>query len=163
LLARSGNQTGGELLDLEESTTAANVQWKAVNCLYTGWETLLKSAKGNLSSSELARWREQWQQPAGESVAPQTWPAAALTDVGEYLQSVQEKQRLGPRVVLRLSGKGEVRCSPIHVKDTNLVLYVEPPQDEADRLVLVPKGGADQDAFLEVEGGSCDLIGVAIS
>jgi len=45
------------------------------------------------------------------------------------------------------------------MKGSSLVLYFEPPEDNRERLVLVPRNAADREALIEVEGGSCDIVG----
>jgi hypothetical protein len=79
-------------------------------------------------------------------------------DLGAYLQSVQQTRRLAPRVVLHLAGSGERFTTPIRVKGSSLVLYFEPPAAKAEPLSLAPAGPGAQEALLEVEQGSLDVI-----
>lgn len=75
LLARFGNQDGGEMIELQDEATAAAMQWKAINCLYTGWQVLLKYAGGKIGPENLAAWNELWHTTEGEKVLGGTWPA----------------------------------------------------------------------------------------
>jgi hypothetical protein len=99
-----------------------------------------------------------------------TFTGASLTltanlDLGDYLQKVQRMQRLGPRVVLHLSGSGSVKTSPVRVEGTTLVLYFQPPKEKAAPLVLTPANGtAGKDgALIEVENGSLEIDGGAFA
>ena len=49
-------------------------------------------------------------------------------DLGTYLRNLQQKKLLAPRVVLQLSGVGEHRITPLHLKDCMLVLYADAPR-----------------------------------
>jgi serine/threonine protein kinase len=84
-------------------------------------------------------------------------------DLGAHLLQVQKAQKLGPRVVLRLTGKGERPTSPLRVKGSSLVLYFTPPEKEEDAplaLSLANAGGvSDPAALVEVDGGSLEIIG----
>jgi serine/threonine-protein kinase len=82
-------------------------------------------------------------------------------ELGAYLQSIQRRRQLGPRVVLHLHGTGEKPITPVRVKGTHLVLYFGPPAEDAAPLVLTPSGltPVGQDALIEVDGGNLDVIG----
>jgi eukaryotic-like serine/threonine-protein kinase len=82
----------------------------------------------------------------------------AVEDLGAYLAQVQRRWKLGPRVVLRLAGKGERMTSPIRVKGSTLVLYFEPPERGEERLALKGGKGPRADALVEVEGGNLEVI-----
>ncbi len=86
------------------------------------------------------------------------------TDLGKFLQEVQETKKLGPRVVLHLAGAGKRPTSPVRVKGCDLVLYFEPPPRLDARLVLTPfdAGAGRTEALIEVEDGSLEMIGGAI-
>lgn len=83
-------------------------------------------------------------------------------DVGVFLEARQKTMKLGPRVVLNLSGKGEKTSSPIRVVGTTLVLHFEEPTEpDGQRLALkmtVGSGGA----AIDVDKGGLDIIGGAI-
>src|SRR5262249_43180304 len=55
-----------------------------------------------------------------------------VTDLGAYLADIQKKQKLGPKVVLQLAGKGEHTTGPIRVEGSSLVLHFEPPARDED-------------------------------
>jgi|GEM_PF-1085860 len=242
LLGHCGN-AGGDLLDLQQGVGTAGMQWRAVNCLYSGWSTLLRQDSGGILQNQLEIWRKLWNNDEGEKVALETWPAVVPPDpcetpaaafrvvgthasfadstgahtlgcdvgllppardnwlaityektiapalelpttdqaptipepgdgryhgeqldltninLGDYLRDLEKRRSFGPRVVLRLRGRGEVRTCPIHVKGSSLVLYFEPPEEGKERPVLVPKNVAGREALIDVEGGSCELVG----
>jgi hypothetical protein len=85
-------------------------------------------------------------------------------DLGAYLKGVLQSRKLGSKVVLVLAGGGERKCSPIRWKGADLVLYVEPPPDGTPPLSLVPQDPDPKShpAWIEVEEGNLDLIGVDI-
>jgi hypothetical protein len=86
------------------------------------------------------------------------------TDLGAFLEEVQKKQPLGPRVVLRLAGNGEHRTRPVRVKGSTLVLHFEPADRDGPPPVLLPHDTvrADGEALIEVDGGSLELVGAGI-
>jgi serine/threonine-protein kinase len=243
ILARHGGQPGGEMVDLQEGFPPSALKWRAVNCLYTGWPTLLKWQGGTVAAQDQEGWQKLWEQAQGDAVKEPTWPALlpadpsevppeafrvvgthaefsalagqgtlgcnvsllpsgrdkwlALTyerlvpppyypapvdqapenpasteeayygerldltevNLGEHLAKVQSMQRLGRKLVLRLTGKGEARTGPIHLQNVNLVLYFEPATSEKDRLVLVPTNTAGAEALIDIDGGSLEIIG----
>jgi serine/threonine-protein kinase len=244
LLTRPGTEAGGEMVVLDEGADVAGMSWSSFNCLYAGWQTLLRSPTVRLGQQQLSLWHQLWHQTGGDEAQGATWPAVALAepselpaatfrtigtpvgyaatsgqaaigcdiaslpptrdgwaafaggrisalplepasteapeipsatdggycggridlagiDLGEYLRDAQASGPFGRRVVLRLSGRGEMPTSPIRIRGSSLVLYFEPSADERDRLVLVPKGGAAA-ALVEVEGGDCEVIGGVI-
>jgi hypothetical protein len=85
-------------------------------------------------------------------------------DLGAYLNQVQQAGKVATNVVLLLAGSGERKCSPIRWKGAGLVLYCEPPADGSPPLSLVPQDPdpTTHDAWIEVEEGNLDLIGVEI-
>jgi hypothetical protein len=80
-------------------------------------------------------------------------------ELGDMLERLDKSGRLGPKVVLHLSGKGDHAIKPIRLKGKSLVLYVEPPAEGAAPLTLTPAVGASAEALVELDGGSLDLIG----
>jgi hypothetical protein len=80
LLARFGTQTGGELLALEQDVRATNISWEAVNCLYAGWQTLLRQGEKTIAANDLNGWHAQWQQKQGDMALEPTWPAVVDAD-----------------------------------------------------------------------------------
>jgi serine/threonine protein kinase len=242
LLCRKNPEVGGELLRLRDDISARHLNWRASNCLYAGWNTLL-AGKPALPASDIAAWQRQWDRIDGDVALAEPWPTAVFpelaevpattystanspvayaastgseqllgcdlqllppardnwlsltfdrfaiqapavpddadapeipvandgrfhgaaldlnqTDLGDYLQRVQQSYRLAPRIVLRLSGNGERLTTPIRLKESSLVLYFEPPAEKAEPLVLVPAGRGPAEALIEVEQGNLSLI-----
>ena len=85
-------------------------------------------------------------------------------DLGTYLSNLQQKKLLAPRVVLLLSGVGEHRITPLHLKGCTLVLYADPPRGNAAPLTLLWDGekSLDQEGLIEIEGGELDLINIGL-
>jgi serine/threonine protein kinase len=82
------------------------------------------------------------------------------TDLGDYLTRLQARTKLGPKVVLHLSGKGERPTSPIRIKGSSLILHFEEPADKTTpRLGLVFTRSAKPVPLLDVEDGNVDVIG----
>jgi serine/threonine-protein kinase len=243
LLGRNSNEAGGELLHLEGGASTRKVTWRAINCLYAGWETLLAGSP-SVPASDIAGWRRVWGRVDGDVAQAEPWPTASFAepaevppgsyhtndspvafaastdgdrllgcdpdglppvrdnwlpltfgrfalvapavpddpglpeipppnglayqgealnldnlDLGAYLQNIQATRRLGPQVVLHLSGSGERFTTPFRIKGSNLVLYFEPPKEKQEPLALVPAGKGSDDAFIEVEQGNLDIIG----
>ena len=44
LIVRGGENPGGTLVDLPKEAGTKDMTWRAVNCFYAGWETLLSGA-----------------------------------------------------------------------------------------------------------------------
>jgi serine/threonine-protein kinase len=82
LLARSNDHAGGTLVELGGDSQAEKMSWRAVNCLYAGWRTLLGSATPILAD-DLAAWRKQWGHTEGDATVRDPWPAAAFHDPAE--------------------------------------------------------------------------------
>ena len=243
LLACTGEEGAGEMVALADGTGIAAVQWEAVNCLYAGWQTLLKAKAGadlagfrsllGYSDGDAAKsssWplsprpepavgvaddyntagtpvsyaatsgpgplgcdlaalppvRENWLRWSYERFIPaplnldtgDTVPAIPVVsdglyhgekldldrvDLGAYLENVQKNHKLGPRVVLHLSGTGVRPTSPVRVKGSSLVLYFqrgEGDRDEGTPALKPQEGGAPgRQALLEVEDGDLEIFG----
>ena len=86
------------------------------------------------------------------------------TDLGAYLRDLQQKKLLAPRVVLLLSGAGEHPITPFHLHGCTLVLYAEPPREDAAPLTLTwdGQGSVGQEGLIEIEDGGLDLINIAL-
>jgi serine/threonine protein kinase len=246
LLSRSSQSEGGELLSVLDGAATAAMRWRAINCLYAGWQNLL--AEPVSLGPELAPWQRHWKRIEGDGVARDPWPgqlfnepatqsAATYTpeggvafrssldptrplgcdvaalpgertwmtaaldpsvltpetprdsgapeipnpgdgkyhgerldltnlpDLGVYLAGVQKKQKLGPRVVLHLAGKGEHSTAPIKLEGATLVLYFEPPAQEGDpplALKLGSGGETARAALIEVDHGGVEVISGAL-
>jgi eukaryotic-like serine/threonine-protein kinase len=85
-------------------------------------------------------------------------------DLGAYLRDLQQKKLLAPRVVLLLSGAGEHRITPFHLKGCTLVLYADAPRENATPLTLTWDGEKllGQEGLIEIENGGLDLINIGL-
>jgi serine/threonine-protein kinase len=240
VLSRAGVRAGGELLSVREGGEVRGITWRAHNCIYAGWQSLLAGPKVIAGDAALA-WRAAWGYLDGDAATTLPWPqqelnepatlakttfvpegpvafaasssderplgcdlstvperegwlltaiepvpaaveaindstAPAIPDasdglyhgerlevsdlnVGAHLRNVQQKQKLGPRVVLHLSGKGEHVTSPIHIKGSSLLLFFEPPARGEAPLALKLDNPKSAEAMIDVEGGGLDVIG----
>jgi serine/threonine-protein kinase len=77
LISRSGPQEGGDLLSLPAEATTDKMSWRAVNCLYAGWQNLLGGSKP-VPATQVAPWRRLWARIEGDEATPAAWPPAAL-------------------------------------------------------------------------------------
>jgi serine/threonine-protein kinase len=84
LLGRSNRESGGVLLDLAEGAVTEAVHWRAVNCLYSGWMTLLDGAEA-LAATNLPAWHKRWGLAEGDRALADTWPPGELHDPAEVL------------------------------------------------------------------------------
>jgi serine/threonine-protein kinase len=82
LLSRKGNDVGGELFHLDEGAGTRRMGWRAVNCLYSGWETLL-AGKPSIPATDLAGWRRQWSRLEGDVARTEPWPTVVAPEPGE--------------------------------------------------------------------------------
>jgi serine/threonine-protein kinase len=80
LISRSGASGQGDLLRLPGEVRTDGVKWRAVNCLYAGWQNLL-AADTTIPATELRAWRWQWDRSEGDEVAAGPWPSG-VGDVG---------------------------------------------------------------------------------
>jgi hypothetical protein len=87
-------------------------------------------------------------------------------DLGSHLERMQRTRGFGPRLVLHLHRSPEAKplpSSPIRIRNTNVVLYLEALKTmmTPERLILKSKGESDggRPAFIEIENGSLDIIG----
>lgn len=83
LLAIHGSSPGSAILDLQPGTSTADMQWRSVNCLYTGWERLLLGGPGDIRANDLPSWRNLWHQNPGDEIAPSPWPPALTGDLAQ--------------------------------------------------------------------------------
>jgi serine/threonine-protein kinase len=82
LLARSGPGREGVLLDLPQKLRADAVRWRATNCLYSGWKSLLRGAT-EIEGSDTSGWEQRWASFNVERVEKVGWPAALFPEVAE--------------------------------------------------------------------------------
>src|SRR5262249_28901933 len=90
VLARSGRSHGGTLINLPAA--APKLRWRGVNCLYTGWEYLVKGAK-NIEAPERSAWEKFCTGDSVDRGEAERWPAApspepAEVPAGEYRTNV---------------------------------------------------------------------------
>jgi serine/threonine-protein kinase len=83
-------------------------------------------------------------------------------DLGAFVRDYQQKRLLAPRVVLLLSGTGDHPITPFHLQGTTLVLYADPPKEDAPPLTLTwdGQGSVGQDGLIEVEDGGLEMIDI---
>jgi serine/threonine protein kinase len=77
LVCRSGARAGGDLVSLPAEVGPDKMTWRAVNCLYAGWQNLLTGSTP-FPATAIAPWRRQWDRIEGDDAVPGPWPAAAL-------------------------------------------------------------------------------------
>ncbi len=82
LLSRKGNEGGGALLRLDNSVDMRRMNWRAVNCLYAGWETLL-AGKSSIPVADLPGWRRLWDRLDGDVARAEPWPNAVFPEPAE--------------------------------------------------------------------------------
>ena len=82
LLSRKGNESGGALLRLDDSVETRRMNWRAINCLYAGWETLL-AGKSSISVADLPGWRRLWDRLDGDAALAEPWPTAVFPEPAE--------------------------------------------------------------------------------
>ncbi len=83
LLSRSSLKPGGELLQV--TGDVSRMKWNAVNCLCTGWETLLSEPKQSrtIAATAVSDWRKLWDRPDGDVVRRETWPATPFHELAD--------------------------------------------------------------------------------
>src|SRR5262249_18266381 len=81
-------------------------------------------------------------------------------DVGSSLAQMQKQYGLGPRVVLRLGGKGGERlASPIRLKGSSLVLFFEEPPDKKTPGLALKMGRSSAPVpLIDIEDGNLEII-----
>lgn len=82
-------------------------------------------------------------------------------DLGAYLAGIQKKEKLAPRVVLHLTGRGVCSTSPVRIKGIgHLVLHFEATKDARDAITLEANPGSlTPPALIEMTGGHLEVIG----
>ncbi len=84
LLWRTGESSGGTMVDLPKDAGPKNITWHAVNSLYAGWETLL-SGREPLAGSNEAAWHAAWSMTEGDIAQPNAWVRGLPLDPAEAL------------------------------------------------------------------------------
>jgi serine/threonine protein kinase len=78
LLARAHTEAGGEMVSLVEGAGSQGLQWRATNCLYAGWRTLL-GGRDPIGAESIAAWHARWGRSEGDRALLETWPARPFT------------------------------------------------------------------------------------
>jgi serine/threonine-protein kinase len=112
LLARGGVASGGQMVALDGKAVPAHMKWEAVNCLYTGWKTLLSSGEGTIDDGRT--WTASWHRTEGELALAPAWPAVLRHDPSE---APPEEYRPAPAPASPVgyaatSGPGPLGCDP---------------------------------------------------
>jgi serine/threonine protein kinase len=79
LLSRAGQGAGGELVQLADGASPDHIRWRAINCLYAGWQNLL-SGKTVIPATDTEGWRRRWQLLEGDAALARPWPAIVFTE-----------------------------------------------------------------------------------
>jgi eukaryotic-like serine/threonine-protein kinase len=86
-------------------------------------------------------------------------------DLGAILRDYEQRHLLAPRVALLLAGAGEHAITPFHLQGCTLVLYADPPKEDAAPLTLKWEGQGSvgqQEGLIEIENGGLDLINIGL-
>jgi hypothetical protein len=70
------------MVELPPAANGDAMTWRAVNCLYAGWKTLLSGTQ-LLLGADVARWRNFWKLPEGDVSLWQSWGTALPAEPGE--------------------------------------------------------------------------------
>ena len=80
------------------------------------------------------------------------YPVLVVDDESDNLDAF--RFNFGRTFKLLLAGSGEHFTAPVRIKGSTLVLYFEPPAEDAEPLSLVPGGRGAQEAMIDVEQAS---------
>jgi hypothetical protein len=69
-------------VQLGDGVRSTNLHWKAANCAYAGWKTLLAGGASE-TITDLAAWCKRWSVSDREAVVAQRWPALEPRDLAE--------------------------------------------------------------------------------
>lgn len=82
LLARSNIEEGGDLVLIDgDHINLGGMGWRAVNCLYTGWQNLTNTKGQALLALEPSAWWRQWNRPEGDVMQRSSWPAQPFAEL----------------------------------------------------------------------------------
>jgi serine/threonine-protein kinase len=129
LLSRHGVRAGGTLLAFRDGAEDGGAcSWKAVNCLYAGWQVLLAGQR-TIRADEMPAWRKRWKQAEGDGVVQPGWPARDLGDPATLPARALKPE--GPvAFAASTDSKGEeaLGCKPglLSIRDNWLALAFEP-------------------------------------
>ena len=104
LLWRAAETAGGTVIDLPKDAGTKAMTWRAVNCLYAGWETLLLRREP-LAGTDTAAWHEHWDLVEGDVSQALAWARAMPADPAEAPPSVYHTFP-GPTGYAATSGPG---------------------------------------------------------
>jgi serine/threonine protein kinase len=79
-----------------------------------------------------------------------------ISDLGDYLNA----QKLAPRVVVHLAGRGTFKSSPLRLRGTRLTMYALPA--DAPILDFQTFQGVPAATLFDVESGSLDMINIRV-
>jgi serine/threonine-protein kinase len=82
LLSRSSAGAGGNMVAVGDQASTHGMTWRAINCLYAGWQNLLTGATP-ISGSDATLWRRHWTRIEGDDIAREPWPPAAFNNPSE--------------------------------------------------------------------------------
>jgi serine/threonine protein kinase len=82
LLSRKNKEAGGNLVRLADGITVQQLRWRAVNCLYAGWGSLLAAASP-IPVSDVSAWQRLWGRDEGDVVQTEPWPSAVFPEPAE--------------------------------------------------------------------------------
>jgi serine/threonine protein kinase len=87
-----------------------------------------------------------------------------VPDLGAHLRDVQKRQKLAPMVVMHLHGSGKHKMLPIRLDSVSLYLYVEPPAEGEEPLILEPdlSVAPDGNAVIDITRGNLWIVGADI-
>jgi serine/threonine-protein kinase len=108
LLWRSGDTTGGTLVDLPSAAETREMKWRAVNCLYAGWQTLL-TGQDPVRGPDVDAWHQRWEMVEGDVSQPLAWAKSLPADPAEAAPSVYRTDP-GPLGYAASSGSGALGC-----------------------------------------------------
>lgn len=81
LLAFSGHQKTGDLVNLGPDSDLKNFQYRSVNSICTGWASLLSFGASRLSDEPV--WRATLQHKEGDRILPDPWPNEPIGDASD--------------------------------------------------------------------------------
>jgi serine/threonine-protein kinase len=74
LLCRAHRDYGGQMLTLDAGLPVKAVRWRAVNCLYAGWGSLLSGPQAVGGDNGIQEWQRLWGLTEGDEVRRLMWP-----------------------------------------------------------------------------------------
>lgn len=82
LLSRKKPEVGGELLRLSGDLDMGRMSWRAINCLYAGWGSLVVGSK-LIAGTDITDWQRLWGRSEGDGVQAERWPSALFPEPAE--------------------------------------------------------------------------------